>query len=79
MTMEGLLIFDQQGDVIFSRLNDGMRRKIHDMAVQQELIAIDSVCLFSIDFNILSNNLHFIFSPWIIRYILIYWFNCSVL
>lgn len=41
--MEGLVIFDQQSDVIFSQLNDAMRRKIRDMARQQELIKADSV------------------------------------
>lgn len=55
--MEGLLIFDQQGDVIFSKLNVAMRHKIRDMARRQELIAADSVCYLHIFVKRLVNEI----------------------
>lgn len=36
--MDGLLVFDQQSDVIFVKLNGPMRQKLHDLAVRQGLV-----------------------------------------
>lgn len=36
--MDGLLVFDQQSDVIFAKLNGPMRQKLHELAVHQGLV-----------------------------------------
>lgn len=49
--MDGLLIFDQQNDVIYTNFNDQMRTKLYELALEQELIEADAVCIF---FTLLS-------------------------
>lgn len=41
--MDGIFIFDQQNDVIFTKVNDGMKKKLLQMCKQQELISADIV------------------------------------
>lgn len=41
--MEGLLIFDQQNDLIYSKLNGEMKLKIFELARQQELVETNAV------------------------------------
>lgn len=36
--MDGLFVFDQQNDLIYSKLNKEMKEKIYDLATQQELV-----------------------------------------
>lgn len=44
--MEGLIVFDQQNDVIYKKLNKAMKEKIYDLAMQQELIESTEVTYF---------------------------------
>lgn len=44
--MDGIFIFDQQNDVIFIKANDKMKKKLHQMCKQQELISSDAVSDF---------------------------------
>lgn len=41
--MDGLLIFDQQNDVIYTKFNDQMKTKLYELAVEQELVEKDAV------------------------------------
>lgn len=41
--MDGLLIFDQQNDVIYTKCNNQMKTKLHDLAIEQELVEADAV------------------------------------
>lgn len=41
--MEGLLIFDQQNDLIYSKLNVEMKAKIFELAKKQELVEPNAV------------------------------------
>lgn len=41
--MDGMLVFDQQNDIVFTQLNAKMKQKLFDMAKQQELVAEDAV------------------------------------
>lgn len=41
--MDGMLIFDQQNDIVFTQLNAKMKQKLSDMAKQQELVGDDAV------------------------------------
>lgn len=41
--MDGLLIFDQQNDVIYTKFNDQMKTKLYELALEQELIEVDAV------------------------------------
>lgn len=41
--MEGLLIFDQQNDLIYARHNREMKLKIFELAKQQELVETNAV------------------------------------
>lgn len=41
--MDGLFVFDQQNDLIYSNLNKEMKKKIYDLATQQELIVKSAV------------------------------------
>lgn len=43
--MDGLLIFDQQNDIVFTKLNHAAKRKIFDLAKQQELVPDDAVLI----------------------------------
>lgn len=42
--MDGMLVFDQQNDIVFTQLNENMKQKLFDMAKQQELVGDDAVC-----------------------------------
>lgn len=42
--MDGMLVFDQQNDIVFTQLNGKMKQKLFDMAKQQELVGEDAVC-----------------------------------
>lgn len=42
--MDGMLVFDQQNDIVFTQLNVKMKQKLFDMAKQQELVGDDAVC-----------------------------------
>lgn len=42
--MDGLIIFDHQNDVIFTKFNKEMKAKLLELAVEQELVSKDSVC-----------------------------------
>lgn len=48
--MDGLLIFDQQNDVIYTKFNDHMKTKLYELAFEQELVEQNAVrtneCLF---------------------------------
>lgn len=41
--MDGLFVFDQQNDIIFTQLNDKINHKLYELAKKQELIADDVV------------------------------------
>ncbi len=41
--MDGLLIFDQQNDVIYTKFNDQMKTKLYDLALEQELVEVNAV------------------------------------
>lgn len=41
--MDGMLVFDQQNDIVFMQLNTKMKQKLFDMAKQQELVGDDAV------------------------------------
>lgn len=41
--MDGLLIFDQQNDIVFTKLNDKMKEKLFEMAKQQDLVGNEAV------------------------------------
>lgn len=58
--MDGLFIFDQQNDVIFTKINNKMKMKLFQMCKNQELIG-DNVNTnkISIDFDL---HIHFIIS-----------------
>lgn len=42
--MDGLFVFDQQNDIIFTQLNDEINRKLFELAKKQELLPNDAVC-----------------------------------
>lgn len=41
--MDGLFVFDQQNDIIFTQLNDIINQKLVALAKKQELIPDDAV------------------------------------
>lgn len=41
--MDGMLVFDQQNDIVFTQLNEKMKQKLSDMAKQQELVEENAV------------------------------------
>lgn len=41
--MDGLLVFDQQNDVVFTQLNDKINHKLYELAKKQELLPNDAV------------------------------------
>lgn len=41
--MDGLLIFDQQNDVIYTKFNDQMKTKLYELALEQELVEQNAV------------------------------------
>lgn len=41
--MDGLLIFDQQNDVIYTKFNDKMKTKLYELALEQELVEENAV------------------------------------
>lgn len=41
--MDGLLIFDQQNDIVFTKLNDSVKQKLFELAKEQELMGEDAV------------------------------------
>lgn len=41
--MDGLLIFDQQNDIVFTKLNDAAKQKLFELAKEQELMGDDAV------------------------------------
>lgn len=53
--MDGLLIFDQQNDVIYTKFNDQMKTKLYELALEQELIEVDAVRAFYLVF-LMSQN-----------------------
>lgn len=60
--MDGLFVFDQQNDIIFTQLNDKFKGKLCELAKKQELIPNDAVRFqstflsFSIEFEIIFIN-----------------------
>ncbi|XP_037031456.1 Hermansky-Pudlak syndrome 1 protein [Bradysia coprophila] len=57
--MDGLLIFDQQNDVIYTKFNEQMKTKLHELALEQELVETDAVEKDFLNPNVLIQ----IFSP----------------
>lgn len=51
--MDGLFIFDQQNDVIFTKINDKMKMKLLQMCKNQELIG-DNVIIITATINRIS-------------------------
>lgn len=41
--MDGLLIFDQQSDVIYTKFNKKMKYKLYELAVEQGLVKLNAV------------------------------------
>lgn len=46
--MTGLFVFDQQNDIVFTQLNNHIRKKLIEIAKKQELLPDDAVCFFFI-------------------------------
>lgn len=44
--MDGLLIFDQQNDIVYSKYNDEMKLKIFDLGKQHGLVDENAVSLW---------------------------------
>lgn len=57
--MDGLLIFDQQNDIIYFKFNNVMKDKIYALARQQELVAENAVSLLFL-YKILYILIYFI-------------------
>ncbi|XP_031640635.1 Hermansky-Pudlak syndrome 1 protein [Contarinia nasturtii] len=57
--MDGLFVFDQQNDIIFTQLNDEINRKLYELAKKQELIPNDVIESGEIDTNVVVQ----LFSP----------------
>lgn len=45
--MDGLFVFDQQNDIIFTHTNDKFNGKLFELAKKQELIPSDAVRILS--------------------------------
>lgn len=41
--MDGLFVFDQQNDIVFTQLNEKMTYKLYELAKKQELLPNDAV------------------------------------
>lgn len=41
--MDGLFVFDQQNDIVFTQLNDKINHKLYELAKKQELLPNDAV------------------------------------
>lgn len=44
--MDGLFVFDLQNDIIFTKLNDKIQKKLIELAKKQELLTNDAVNSF---------------------------------
>lgn len=44
--MNGLFVFDLQNDIIFTQLNDTIKKKLIELAKKQELLPSDAVNCF---------------------------------
>lgn len=80
--MDGLLVFDEQNDIVFTKFNDAIKRKLISIAKLQELMENDAVCLISTNLVPLNghNNQIILISCTRTRtnqLIRQYWCNCS--
>lgn len=59
--MDGLLIFDQQNDVIYTKFNDQMKAKLYELAIEQELVegerddTVRTLILFPLCLQLIAN------------------------
>lgn len=62
--MEGILVFNLSNDLLYQRFNDDMKKRVHDLAIEQGLI--ENVCkgifLSHINSKKLPNNKIIFFS-----------------
>lgn len=43
--MDGLLVFDEQNDIVFTKFNDAIEKKLIEIAKIQELMDSEAVCI----------------------------------
>ncbi|XP_055316402.1 uncharacterized protein LOC129576033 isoform X2 [Sitodiplosis mosellana] len=57
--MDGLFVFDQQNDIVFTQLDDKINHRLYELAKKQELLPNDAVEMNEIDTNVVVQ----LFSP----------------